>query len=167
MSYRAGETQNNFPISSSSTGNNCCCDISLRGCNSQNCISNTRNNGSLNDTTLRASNFTLVNENETSSISQLFILPRDDARASLTTTENETNRHGYMRTTASNYDSGTNTLESSFSQPLPSTRNTLNNERRVIEDTERNQRSRGDSNGAVNSRSSSNGGRQRRRYVFI
>ena len=72
-----------------------------------------------------------------------------------------------MRTTASNYDSGLNTLESSFSQPLPSTRNTLNNERRVIEDTERNQRSRGDSNGAVNSRSSSNGGRQRRRYVFI
>ena len=167
MSYRTSETQNDFPIRSISTGNNCCCDISIRGCNSQNCISNTRNNGSLNDTTLRASNFTLVNENETSSISQLFILPRDDARASLTTTENETNRHNYMRTTASNYDSALNTLESSFSQPLPSTRNTLNNERRVIEDTERNQRSRGDSNGAVNSRSSSNGGRQRRRYVLI
>ena len=163
MSYRTSETQNDFPIRSISTGNNCCCDISIRGCNSQNCISNTRNNGSLNDTTLRASNFTLVNENETSSISQLFILPRDDARASLTTTENETNRHGYMRTTASNYDSELNRVASSFSQPLHNPRNALNNGRRANDERERNEGSRRDSNGIVSNNSGSNRGRQRRR----
>ena len=161
MSYRTSETQNDFPIRSISTGNNCCCDISIRGCNSQNCISNTRNNGSLNDTTLRPSNFTLVNENETSSISQLFTLPGDDARASLTTTENETNRHGYMRTTASNYD--LNTLESSFNQPMPATRGGYNNGRRTNEDRDRNEGLRRDSNGILNTNSSNNGGRQRRR----
>ena len=161
MSYRAGETQNNFPISSSSTGNNCCCDISLRSCNSQNCISNTRNNGSVNDTTLRPSNFSLVNENETSSISQLFTMPGDDVRTSLTTAENETNRHGFMRTTASNYN--LNTLESSFNQPMPDTRGGYNNGRRINEDRERNESLRRDSNGILNTNSGNNGGRQRRR----
>ena len=150
MSCRSGETENNFPINSSSN-----CDLSSN--TSNHCISLTRN--SSNGTILRPFNFSCTENGFNSSISQ-----HRTSRGDVTlTSENETSRDGFTRTLSLNDNPDSSRLEPNCNHPTTSIRQGFGNGRSINEDGERNEERRRDLSSNSANNPSNNGGRQRRR----